>query len=294
MCLQCPAGMFNPASGATACLECEPGKFLLPAAKQCQDCSPGHFTPDPGMNKCLECRILGDTYQPVAGNSACLLCPARTQLMRSTSLTAITDCICELGSWRPDGARGAPCLDCPRGAYCNHGLSPQNKSLLAPPYPLGDVAHPVWAKHQIVYGTNGTEEKILEGYPWDGKITEESRNGKIKKLWTLGDGRELAHIFHDCRYCLGRFECEEGRAGKLCSQCAEDFSLMMGTCRRCNKNARDYLEVRAQVRARVHACVRACVHVHACLYVRAQARVHAWAFACSRAYVCAYARVHAL
>ena len=115
----CPAAHYVKMQENTThkCIKCEPGFYSdqPSSALQCDPCPAGEFASDSGMNRCMQCKILGNTYQPLSGQTACHDCPERTQLFLGQT-TDVTDCICGSGSWRPDGMRGQACLKCPVGA----------------------------------------------------------------------------------------------------------------------------------------------------------------------------------
>ena len=57
---------------------------------------------------------------------------------------------------------------------------------------------------------------------------------------------DLPKIAFDCNNCAGgkNFSCAEGHAGRLCVSCAQEpekWSSILGKCRKCNKDWRDYL-----------------------------------------------------
>ena len=103
-------------------------------------------------------------------------------------------------------------------------------NLIAPPYPKTDaeVQSPVWAQYdevkEIDHGSTHSY-RVLRGYPFTNE--------------------HLPTIFFSCGKCAGgaTFECQNGHAGRLCSSCAgepEKWSSILGVCKKCNNDWRDY------------------------------------------------------
>lgn len=81
----------------------------------------GQFGPQMGMVPCTPCPI--GQYQPLAGNSSCLVCP-ENRLTLSTYSTSLSDCrvTCWPGSF---GVKGlGPCTNCSVGLYSDANGSP--------------------------------------------------------------------------------------------------------------------------------------------------------------------------
>ena len=104
------------------------------------------------------CNILGDTYAEHMGATSCSKCPKRTRLAPGVLMENITDCICQVNSWRPDGRRGEPCIDCPPGGSCSGGLQPFDKNLMAAPFPRPGF----WAQSRLDTGGKGLAQDFTD------------------------------------------------------------------------------------------------------------------------------------
>jgi hypothetical protein len=58
-------------------------------------------------------------YQPVAGSTACLACPAHAAAPAGSD--GITDCLCRPGFYSTLSNEGDTCLECPAGFFCEGG-----------------------------------------------------------------------------------------------------------------------------------------------------------------------------
>ena len=132
--------------------------------------------------------------------------------------------IFQVGSWRPDGQRGAECIACPPGASCSGKLAAFNANYIDPPYPDERLEAVMWAQSAVVHESN-LSFAALEGYPWPGRVEE--RDGT--KEWRLDNGEQLPQIFFSCDNCKGgaRFECQVGHTDRKCFKCAEGWASMV-------------------------------------------------------------------
>ena len=137
--------------------------------------------------------------------------------LKSFALDSGNDCICKPGSWRPDGQRGAACIECPPGTVCAGKLSVHDRALTASPYPDRTAEIIVWGQSTTVNGSLA----VLGGYPWmfrGGRII--GRDGKER--WEMPGGQELKYdkLFFDCHpgACVGgvHFDCSKGHGGRKC------------------------------------------------------------------------------
>jgi hypothetical protein len=98
----CPAGSFNPSSGASSCTPCAPGSFNpkngSSSPADCGPCPPGSYNPIPGGSL----------------SSACLPCPTGA-LCPLSGMSLYTACVS--GSYCPASGMSAPIV-CPPGSYC--------------------------------------------------------------------------------------------------------------------------------------------------------------------------------
>jgi len=99
--LPCPQHKITYASGASLESQCL--------------CVPGYFTSDHTNSACEPCAA--DSYNPLHNQTQCLACPVRSShaLMASA---AVTDCLCDAGSFRQTEAPGE-CELCAAGHYKN-------------------------------------------------------------------------------------------------------------------------------------------------------------------------------
>ena len=91
--------------------------------------------------------------------------------------------------------------------------------------------------HFFADGIRQSASMVLAGYPFEGNLTDGGE-------WYLSDGKRLSEIFMSCGdRCRGgpNFECAEGRAGRLCQQCATGYALMLNECYKCYNDYRDWL-----------------------------------------------------
>ena len=95
-------------------------------------------------------------------------------------------------------------------------------------------ASPMWANYDEVHvqGTGNWSNciRVLQGYPFTDSTALD----------------DLPKIAFDCNNCAGgkNFSCAEGHAGRLCVSCAQEpekWSSILGKCRKCNNDFRDYL-----------------------------------------------------
>lgn len=98
-CQICPAGTYQPGSriAPSSCLLCEPGRFSLPGADECDGCQAGTVASTPGSASCVSC------LPPLL-----------------TSPEAIR-CLCDSGFYASgtDGLARPLCTRCPAGARCD-------------------------------------------------------------------------------------------------------------------------------------------------------------------------------
>lgn len=144
-CLQCEAGRFSSARGATACSSCAPGFYSNQAgATECAACAVGSEAPERQSTQCAACRA--GSYADVPGMSSCSRCTpgsfqasARGTLCRDCSEGVLvggttqffgaagpSDCQCPPESfWHLPGAGAPPeCRPCPEGLSCPGGNGP--------------------------------------------------------------------------------------------------------------------------------------------------------------------------
>lgn len=76
-CTPCPAGYYNPVSGALSCLPCEAGRYSsTTGATACLNCPAGTFQANTGSTSCSACPA--GTAQPNIGSAACIACASGT------------------------------------------------------------------------------------------------------------------------------------------------------------------------------------------------------------------------
>ena len=100
-------------------------------------------------------------------------------------------------------------------------------------------------------GSRAICECSVESTVSHGDLTDVSGSSRIRALYgypftdfTTIDS--LPKIFFECDSCAGgaNFSCRPGQAGRLCSSCArepETWSSILGKCRKCNNDWRDYV-----------------------------------------------------
>ena len=137
-CLPCGRGEFQPDTGASACLRCRPGSFhaglglrsqddclnctagfysAAAGATRCAACGPGLFAPEGALSACAECPP--GSFQNATNASSCLACPpgtAGTGWARSSQRLGCAPC--PAGRFtNTSGATG--CEACPSGTLSN-------------------------------------------------------------------------------------------------------------------------------------------------------------------------------
>jgi len=124
-CMACPTGTYATFSGATSCLKCDAGFYLL-LGTSCAPCPVGTYAPagsvactvcalgsySPNSINCIPCQV--GTYGPTAGLSACAHCSPGWYLIASNN-----QCLrCMPGTYSQTGILTA-CTICANGAYGN-------------------------------------------------------------------------------------------------------------------------------------------------------------------------------
>ena len=142
-CIDCAAGKYSGATGATSdstCLECEAGTYSAKAAAVCTKCSPGTYNAETAASACSNCQpgkfssnggneessciLCGpDTYSGLSANE-CTNCPGNAAAPAGS--VSITDCKCIVGYSGPDGG---PCV-----ASQSLSESPQINMVVELPY----------------------------------------------------------------------------------------------------------------------------------------------------------------
>jgi len=97
--MPCPQRKLTYSNGSSLLAECV--------------CVPGYFRGDGAGGACEPCAV--DTYNPLADQEECVPCPPLSSHSRLAS-PALSDCICDVGSFRQPDAPGA-CQLCAAGFY---------------------------------------------------------------------------------------------------------------------------------------------------------------------------------
>jgi branched-chain amino acid transport system substrate-binding protein len=146
-CETCAPGTFSSGGQLEACSACAPGALALRKNDNLMGlgfmarANAGYFASLPGQPACISCDNLGDYYQELEAQSACLLCPVHTvRYLGVLNAANKSACMCKEGThpfsraqhvrhcktkpfdtaefWRHDGLHGRPCFPCPPGGIC--------------------------------------------------------------------------------------------------------------------------------------------------------------------------------
>ena len=129
-------GTYQPNTGQTGCLSCDPGYYTdRPAQKKCRACAPGTasdvsgaaFCPScdggrkaskPASTTCSDCGTVAFTFGK--GAFTCKDCPINTRSVVAAA-SSPDMCACMEGTYDVEGRTGIACRKCPPGAYCYGG-----------------------------------------------------------------------------------------------------------------------------------------------------------------------------
>jgi surface protein len=255
-CQECQAGKYQPTTGQTECLECPAGKYSAAGKGICTACPEGRAgggsNAGGGFNACTKCN--SGTYQPTAGQSECLECPAG-QLNQANGNMAFTSCA-KCGSGRYQSQTGqTSCPTCPTNTYADVQGSPQCKTCgECPPgqrrdncqgASAGQCVNDLCTAAHINCNGNGSPSGLLpvENCKCECNTGFGGNNCETAKACTLNGADDSTKIECDngglptgtgstCS-CA----CRDGFTGTLCEKCASGFGYNPNNkkCEACTK-----------------------------------------------------------
>jgi len=203
-CKRCPLGHFASVAGLGACLPCPAGTF-------CDGL---------GCNLCTPCQA--GSYQPSSGETGCESCPSGTRTIERAA-DSLSDCTCDRGYYRRDGAPGLVCYECPTNGVCDGEAFP--------PYP----APGYWGDWSLVpHNTTGdeVEEAAALKEVMFRECAVESCGGDCGAASRGLSVLEERTVVRECRSDADQV-CSEGRKGRVCKTCSVGWFSLGGRCTKC-------------------------------------------------------------